>query len=163
MMTTITYVHRIVIPAAYALLPPIMHAPPATAMLLAIGLQESRFEHRRQLGPGPARGWWQFERMGIAGVLSHPASQPWIMPVVNTLGYPGTANPCHVAVEHNDIMACCFARLLLWTLPVRLPTRDEAGNAWAQYLAGWRPGKPHRATWDDFYRTAWNIVTEELE
>ena len=28
-------------------------------MLLAIGLQESRFVHRRQIG-GPACGFWQF-------------------------------------------------------------------------------------------------------
>src|SRR3546814_6857126 len=43
-------------------------------MLLAIGLQESRFLHRAQIG-GPARGYWQFERGGVHGVLSHHASK----------------------------------------------------------------------------------------
>ena len=44
-------------------------------MLLAIGLQESRLTHRRQIG-GPARGLWQFERGGgVAGVLRHAASR----------------------------------------------------------------------------------------
>ena len=35
----------------------------ADVLLLAIGLQESRFEHRQQIG-GPARSFWQFERGG---------------------------------------------------------------------------------------------------
>ena len=45
-------------PAAKLL--PGMDSAKARVMLLAIGLQESRFEHRRQIG-GPARGFWQFE------------------------------------------------------------------------------------------------------
>src|SRR5690606_38643231 len=59
---------------AYALLPSRMDSDRATVMLLAIGLQESRFEHRRQI-KGPARGFWQFERgRGVRGVLTHPAT-----------------------------------------------------------------------------------------
>ena len=46
---------------AMALLPARMDTPEADCMLLAIGLQESRFVHRRQIG-GPARGFWQFEK-----------------------------------------------------------------------------------------------------
>src|SRR5690606_35531315 len=56
---------------AYALLPSRMDSDRATVMLLAIGLQESRFEHRRQI-KGPARGFWQFERGGgVRGVMTH--------------------------------------------------------------------------------------------
>ena len=44
---------------ALALLPSAMDTPQAHCMLLAIGLQESRFVHRRQIG-GPACGFWQF-------------------------------------------------------------------------------------------------------
>src|SRR5690606_27518522 len=59
------------------LLPSRMDTPKARLMLLAIGLQESRFDHRRQIG-GPARGLWQFERGGgVRGVLRHPSSK-WI-------------------------------------------------------------------------------------
>lgn len=48
---------------------PSMDSVRARMMLLAIGLQESRFEHRRQLGNGPARGFWQFESGGGVRVL----------------------------------------------------------------------------------------------
>lgn len=54
----------------------------ALTMLLAIGLQESRFTFRDQVVPGkapgqvgPATGFWQFERAGgVAGVMQHPRS-----------------------------------------------------------------------------------------
>ncbi|MCV6902125.1 MAG: hypothetical protein NTT76_05400, partial [Achromobacter xylosoxidans] len=46
---------------ALALLPAGMDTQAAHVMLLAIGLQESRFTHRQQIG-GPARGFWQFEK-----------------------------------------------------------------------------------------------------
>ncbi|WP_185950009.1 hypothetical protein [Bordetella trematum] len=46
---------------ALALLPPGMDTPAARVMLLSIGLHESRFLHRRQLGNGPARGLWYCE------------------------------------------------------------------------------------------------------
>ncbi len=65
---------------ALALLPATMDTPAARVMLLAIGLQEGRFMHRRQIG-GPARGFWQFEkgtrasRGGVWGVFLHAASR----------------------------------------------------------------------------------------
>ena len=53
-----------------ALLPDRMDTPEARVMMLAIGLQESRFVHRRQI-KGPARGFWQFEQGGgVIGVVS---------------------------------------------------------------------------------------------
>jgi len=42
---------------ALAILPAKMDTPQARVMLLAIGLQESEFAHRRQMGNGPARGF----------------------------------------------------------------------------------------------------------
>ena len=44
-------------------LPDRMLSDEAVTMMLAIGYQESRFEHRRQIR-GPARGFWQFEHGG---------------------------------------------------------------------------------------------------
>jgi hypothetical protein len=40
---------------------PFMDSPKARVLSAAIGHQESRFIHRRQIN-GPARGFWQFER-----------------------------------------------------------------------------------------------------
>ena len=59
---------------ALAALPARMRSREAVVMLLAIGLQESLFKYRRQMANGPARGFWQFEKMGgVAGVLQHRA------------------------------------------------------------------------------------------
>lgn len=51
---------------AFALLPAKIDSSAARCQILAIGLHESRFLHRRQIG-GPARGLQQFEQGG--GVL----------------------------------------------------------------------------------------------
>lgn len=144
--------------ASLRLLPDNMHSKAARAMVLAIGLQESRFEHRRQIA-GPARGFWQFELGGIAGVLTHQATRPHIMDVLAKLRYDASPHTSYVAIEHNDLLACCYARLLLWTLTERLPWVDEPERGWWQYLSAWRPGKPHEETWPEFYRQAWGTVT----
>ena len=146
---------------ALRLLPARMDSPEAKAMLVAISLQESRLEHRRQLG-GPARGYFQFEQGGgVRGVLTHPASKPHIQAVLSALDYdPNSgADACYAAIEHHDILACAFARLLLWTLPGSLPARGDPNLGWEQYLSAWRPGKPHMQTWGDFYEQAWSVAS----
>lgn len=147
------------IPAAYSLLPPAMSSPAASAMLLAIGLQESKFLARRQGGGGPARGFWQFETGGIAGVLKHPSSSAYINKILFFLRYNGAnAVYCTSLVEDNDTLACVFARLLLWTLPDKLRGKDDPGGAWEQYIKGWRPGKPVLESWGSNYAEAWARV-----
>lgn len=148
-----------VFPAAFSLLPEGMDSPEARAMLVAIGLQESGFLHRAQIG-GPAHGFWQFEKGGgVAGVLTHPSTARLAADVCESLRYEPEAWACYVALEHNDVLACCFARLLLWTLPGSLPAADEADEGWHQYLDAWRPGKPHRETWAGHFGAAWELVT----
>lgn len=151
--------HR-VLPVAYALLPPEMGSRTASAMLLAIGLQESAFRHRRQIS-GPARGFWQFERGGVEGVLTHRASRDHATRVLEVLCYRGAdVAAVHAALEHNDVLACVFARLLLWTLPGALPKDEHAeADGWKQYLSAWRPGKPHRETWAGNYGVAFDLVS----
>lgn len=139
------------------LLPDYMDTMSARAMLAAIGLQESRFEHRKQIG-GPARGWWQFERAGIYGVLTHSATKDIIADVCARLAIPPVEIFCHELVAYHDALAACFARLLLWSLPYRLPAEEETDEAWRQYIEAWRPGKPHRATWNKFYDDAWKLA-----
>ena len=150
---TLSYIADCVIPAALLVLPKAMDSDEARAMLVAIGLQESGFLHRRQIG-GPARGFWQFEAGGVNGVLRHQATKDIIAPLIAEMRY--TQAQCYAALEHNDILAAIFARLLLWTLPDPLPS--DAADGWAQYLDAWRPGKPHRLTWDGHYERAWEMV-----
>jgi hypothetical protein len=151
----IELVRRFIVPAAYAVLPADLSSPPATRLVMAIGWQESRFQHRRQIG-GPARGLWQFESAGVKGVLAHEASKDLIRAAFAALQYRHAPTPygCHSALEHNDVLAAVFARLLLWTLPWPLPTTAEDG--WRQYLAAWRPGRPHAHTWAE----AWAVAGE---
>lgn len=152
------YFTKIALAPALRLLPANMDTPAARAMCIAIALQESRIEYRRQIG-GPARGYFQFEiGGGVRGVLTHRATRQHIHAALTALDYDqtSTSEACWIAIEHNDILASVFARLLLWTLPDALPGRDEADEGWDQYLEAWRPGKPHRDTWNALYEKAWN-------
>jgi len=123
--------------------------------LLAIGLQESRFEHRRQIR-GPARGFWQFEAGGgTAGVRRHPVSKAW----ADDLVFRGMTNHgVNEELARDDVLACAFARLLLFTDPRPLPALGDAQAAWDYYIRNWRPGKPHRHTWDALYDRALRAV-----
>lgn len=130
-------------------------SPEARVMLYAIGLQESRFKHRRQVG-GPARGFWQFERGGgVVGVLNHASSRVPAYAVSALRGLPNVnSQQAYAALEHDDMLACAFARLLLYTDPRPLPRIGDADGAWGYYIDNWRPGKPHRATWNALYAQA---------
>lgn len=153
---------------ALALLPARMDSPEARVMLLAIGLQESRFQHRRQvlirngeLVPvGPARGYWQFERMGgCHGVVHHAASRYWMHSVCVARGVAFNATAIWNAIERDDVLAAAAARLLLFTDPRRLPDVGDERGAWNLYIRTWRPGQPHRQTWGRLYSEAVDAVT----
>jgi hypothetical protein len=157
-MSTVHHIRARVIPAALALLPASMDTPQARAMMMAIGLQESRFEHRKQVR-GPAHGFWQFESGGgVHGVLTHKVTKPLIEPVLGTLRY--LPSDCYYAIRDNDVLAAAFARLLLWSHPEPLPARTDHAGAWHYYLETWRPGRPHPETWDDLHRRAWEVEDE---
>jgi len=126
-------------------------------MLLAIGLQESRFEHREQIG-GPARGFWQFEAGGVRGVLTHPASRDYAQAVCETRHVAPMAPTVLRRLAVDDLLACAFARLLLYTDPRALPAVGKGGEAWAYYLRNWRPGKPRARSWNGFYAQAVEAV-----
>ena len=138
---TLEQVMRDAIRPALALLPAAMDTPQARCMLLAIGLQESRFVHRRQIG-GPARGFWQFEQGGgVRGVLAHPASAALARRYARFAGAADGA----VRVLAPGTGRCAggaFARLLLWTDPARLPhgrCRCCLGVVLAHLAAGQTP------------------------
>lgn len=158
---TAIYIYSSVIPDAMKLLPGRMDRVEAYALILAIGFQESGFQHRRQIPNGPANSFFQFEKSGVTGVMQHPVSRSHLVPVLEVLQYEMNAIVLYEAIQHNDVLAVIFARLLLWTVPGALPTQNEEGRAWNQYLSGWRPGKPHPGTWEANFREAWRIVREE--
>jgi hypothetical protein len=154
--SAIEYVRSAVLPAALSMLPPHMDSTAARAMVLAIGMQESRFAYRRQLGGGPALGFWEGEITGgYRGILKHPATREYARGALKRMAYGEPDASDFLALEHNDILAGIGARLLLFTHPKALPEGDS-NEAWRQYIDCWRPGKPRRDTFDAFYLDAWS-------
>lgn len=140
-------------------LPANMSSMEARVMLLTIGLQESRFEYRRQMGNGPAKGFWQFEQGGgVKGVMTHLATSRLARAICDERGVTFTTREVWNALEHDDVLAAVFARLNLWWAPGALPRVTETQKAWDLYIFTWRPGKPHRSTWDAYHRVARNTL-----
>lgn len=137
---------------ALALLPAGMTSNEAICIALAISGQEADFRHRRQMGNGPARGLWQFEkgtrasRGGVWGVYLHPASRPHLGSLCRARSVRFDPNAIHAALEYDDVLAAGVARLLLWTDPKRLPAIGDEAGAWSLYLRTWRPGAYTRGT-----------------
>jgi hypothetical protein len=130
--------------------------------MLAIALQESGIEHRRQViadgrEAGPAVSFWQFEQGGgCKGVLSHPATAQRMRLACMERGVLATPATLWEAMKSDDVLGACAARLLLYTLPGQLPKASVDG--WAQYVAAWRPGKPKPDTWAAHWQTAGEVV-----
>lgn len=131
---------------ALRMLPAAMDSMQARVIMLAIAGQEADFRHRYQVlntpgVKGPARGLWQFERGGgTAGVLRHSSSKSHARSFAQQrLGSTDVA-AVWMALEHDDILAAIYARLLLWTDPKALPEVGDVEGAWQLYLRCWRPG-----------------------
>lgn len=145
---TLSEIIKTGIDPALALLPANMDTPEARIMLLAIGLQESRFEHRRQLvgspprPTGPAKSFWQGEQGGgmVHGVRLHVATSAAAARLYQTRGVQARDAAIWDAIENDDVLAAGLARLLLWSDPDRLPAVGDEQGAWALYLRTWRPG-----------------------
>ncbi|NLY16661.1 MAG: hypothetical protein GXZ05_09845 [Gammaproteobacteria bacterium] len=144
---------------AYALLPVSMRSREATAMLLAIGLQESAFKYRRQI-KGPARGFWQFEAAGgFRGVLQHRSTERHAAALLVERGHGGMIEREQFdLLEHDDVLAAGMARLLLWTDPKALPALNRPDDAFEYYLRTWRPGAYTRGATEQRteIRARWN-------
>ncbi|WP_153135190.1 hypothetical protein [Paraburkholderia agricolaris] len=143
---------RSAIAPALAILPPQMDTPQARVMLLSIGLQESRFIYRQQIG-GPARGFWQCEqgtektRGGVWGFYLHPASRYWLSVLCAARGVAFDPVAIYGALDRDDVLAAGVARLGLFTDPKALPAVGDVSESWALYQRVWRPGKPKPDTW----------------
>lgn len=139
---------------ALALLGRPMDTREARCELLAIGLQETRFECRYQRGGGPACGYWQFEPGGVEGVWAHHASHEALRLLCHDRDVPFDPKDIWSALEHDDVLAAGLARLLLLTDARPLPELGDEAGAWDCYVRNWRPGKPRRATWAMLYQLA---------
>lgn len=163
----LSYVIENMLNPALAWLPVKMDRPAARVILLTIGLQESHFLYRRQLGNGPARSFLQFERGtkasrgGVWGIYLHPASKDLLREACAAHGVPFDPMSIWQAIEHNDVLAFICGRLLMWTDAQPLPALGDVDAAWSLYADRcWKPGKPHPETWAAFYSHALAEVTK---
>ncbi len=130
----------------------------ARRFLLAIALQESGIDRRRQVTnsgkeDGPASSYWQFEKGGgCVGVLTHAAVVKTMKTMCINYDIDPTPQGLWEAMRYNDVIAATAARLLIYTLPDKLPTAMQDG--WNQYIKAWRPGKPHPQKWANCWTTA---------
>lgn len=139
-------------------LPQRMDTASARLQMLVIQKQEDPEERRYQVvkrtagtlpenivgertAKGPARGLWQFEAGGgVKGVLTHKSTAEYIRGICDHFDViPDTAH-CWSAIEDNDVLAACFARLLLWSDFGALPKVGDVEGAFDMYLKNWRPG-----------------------
>lgn len=132
--------------------------PDARRFMLAIALQESGLAHRRQVvggaETGPAASFWQFEAGGgCKGVLTHYLVASCMRGLCVDFNVQPSPEGLWEAMRFNDVLAAIAVRLLVYTLPSKLPITADEG--WAQYIAAWRPGKPHPQTW----AAAWDLAT----
>lgn len=132
------------------LLPRNMDSLRARALLLTIGLQESRFLYRRQMvgSPprpvGPAVSFYQFETGGIRGLLTHRATKAHVQGLCKHFGLPPTERAIWEAMKTNDDLGAAVARLNLWWATDPLPEIDDVDRSWLYYLNCWRPGAVKR-------------------
>jgi|JI10StandDraft_1071094.scaffolds.fasta_scaffold227039_5 hypothetical protein len=121
----------------------------ARVLTMTIAGQESAWSARRQIC-GPARGFWQFEfGGGVDDVFRATSRQMYA--ICTSLDIPYDRNVVFEAMVWNDTLSCAMARLLLWIDPKPLPAVGDKEGAWQYYLRCWRPGAPHRSTWDGRY------------
>ena len=131
----------------------------ARVLLLAIGMQETRFEERDQGDSaieGPALGFWQFEKPAVADFFARGTVLLRSRAGMLMADLPATPIAAwHAIGQGADHLACILARDLLWRgVRSPLPALGDIDGAYAQYLKAWRPGKPSRDRWTTAYAQA---------
>jgi hypothetical protein len=135
----------------------------AEVLLLAIAMQESGLRHRVQV-QGPARGYWQFEKLGgLAGVMQHVRTSQMARASVEALDLDFDIHQLWDALPLSELLQTVLARLLLWSDSRPLPKIGDKDGAWEYYLRNWRPGKPHRGRWDASYDGAVELCSTEQD
>lgn len=137
-----------------------LHTPAAEQLLLGTAMQESNLVHRRQLGNGPARGYFQMEPATHNDIWNnYLAFKPTLGAKIASLLSAPTADRIG-ELEHNDRYACAMARAHYHRVPAALPAEgDIVGMAhyWKRYyntvlgagkpeefLTKWRKAFPDR-------------------
>ena len=89
--------------------------------------------------------------------MRHAATKEHARRICHLLCVEPTPAAVWTAIEYQDVLAACFARLLLWTDARPLPNADEPEAGWEIYQRTWRPGRPHQATWAANFAAGWAL------
>jgi len=158
MMLRLAAIVQSAVNPALALLPPKMDSREARLMLLAVGMQESGFTSHVQMlangKRGPAHGYLQFEKGGVAGVMNHPASRLLMVDLCKARNCAFTPEAVWAQIETDDVLAMGLGRLLLWTDKKPLPAVNDVDGSWALYERTWRPGKARPKDWPSNHAAA---------
>lgn len=125
------HVREILVNPALSALPEGLNTLSAQQGVLGIGLKESGYVYLRQLGTGPALGFWQMEpathddlwrnfiayRVELKGALT---------------GLLNGAAPYAWRLVDNPLYAAAMCRVHLYRQPTALPAANDA-TAWAAY------------------------------
>jgi hypothetical protein len=139
------------------LLPRHMASDEARVMLMACAGQETLWNERAQIvaeGPPPAVSYYQFEQIGVQGVLE--TSPQLARYVLAACDVPEVE--AHQSLRYHDPLATAFARLLLYSSPAPLPVIGDMDGAYQYYIDLWRPGKPDESRWPNAYTIAVDVV-----
>lgn len=157
-MTPEIFLRQIVRPGLYTLGAHSTVQPTLAAerFLVAIALQESDATHRYQNSPaeapGPARGFWQFERIAVSELLTNARTKILALEACQRAHVVAQPAAAHRAIEGHDRLATAFARLLVLLHASPLPETEAQG--WQQYRDQWRPGRPRAEKWSRCWQQA---------
>lgn len=104
------------------------NSPAAIKLLTMIAAHESHFEHRVQIGGGPALSYYQIERETLDDLYtSYLSFRPSAQDMLD--GFM-LGDDRYAELRDNDRYATCVARLQLWRKPEPLPSfEDDEGLA----------------------------------
>lgn len=149
-----------VIRPALKSLPEKMRGEEAEIQLLFTALQESELKNRKQMGNGPARSFFQFEKIAIKEVLQNPKTADIARRRCADDFVSSSEVYDYFGLPAGDILSAIFARLNYWLSPLPMPHPGPRAidDACGMYLLTWRPGKPQPATFSRNYWIARTVV-----
>lgn len=165
---TLNQAHQLIIHPTLAYLAefiPEVNSSEADVMLLTIGATESGFKHRLQQGVHVmlgAHGFWQCEQSGGCWEFANKRSLAKFRAAARSLSYKADSHSVYLDIPKADSLACIVARALLWLHPAPLPAMDDCKEAYAQYLARWRPGKPNPSRFLAWHKLALGVIESNL-
>lgn len=109
----------------------------ADMLVFGTGVQESRYRFIRQLGGGPARGFWQMEPATHADIYANfLAHRTALRAKVMALAAQAPM-PLHRQLESNALYAAAMCRVHYFRVKEPLPTSpgdyEGLGRYWRQY------------------------------